>query len=83
MGELAVTSKAEKDGFFVGFICNGLVGSETMNVPSELCRITITGINGVNTIVVDASTGSTPTKHSKPWLSVCSTSELNSAGMRR
>src|ERR1700674_279817 len=67
MGEAAVTSKADQDGCFVGFICNGLVGSETMKVPSELCSFTITGINGVNTIVVLASTGRTPTKHSKPW----------------
>src|ERR1022692_3723205 len=70
MGEAAVTSKADQDGCFVGFLCNGLVGSETMKVPSELCSFTITEINGVSTNVVLASTGSKPTKHSKPWSSV-------------
>src|SRR5579862_2593064 len=36
-----------------------------MTLPSAPCSLTMTGINGVNTDVVDAPTGGAPTKHSK------------------
>src|ERR1700730_5996861 len=67
MGEAAVTSKADQDGCLVGLTRNGWVGSFKMTLPSDSCSLTMTGINRVNTGVVDGAIGGAPTKHTKEW----------------